>query len=613
MRKWFLLLAALPLIALAAPAVTGKQVISDLSELSAKSTGSTTSRKLKDRFADVINVKDYGAKGDGVTDDTAAFTAAIAAAMTTGQGLQISAGTFRIDGQIVIANDGATPPTQKPLKVRGAGAYASGRGTAVNGGTVLDMRFSGAYGKLVTSGLGLLEIEGVTFKDSAGTTTPWLYTTNTTLRVHDSAFVGTKTGTACDQDAIVLGGTQPIEGQGGLDHGFQGYGTVIRDNFFDRVRRAVYLRVYANATTIADNTIWRNSGGDATSAAIEVEGYAGTVAEFDSGGMISGNLIEMPGYAWGIRLTRAIRFALIGNNFYDPSTPSQAMIRFETGAYQNTIIDGYGSNDISGTPMVSYANPSETPGNTRITSAYQSKNVLSNETDIHGPVTVKYDSAEVWIDTPSASETDPVVTLGMNGSRKYQLYLNHLDNSIALRDSTTGRYPWKYRASDRVFTVTATDFVAIHPDNGSDATLSVGRDGAKKWALYNDAALNNLGIYDWTAAAMRLRVYAGTGLVEVPKNFKVGTGVSSGAGMQHKRVVATSTAASIGATATTVVTWPTPFADTSYTAVVSIVATAGAPRAPVIVAKTAADITVQIEASTAAAAGGNLNCIAMHD
>lgn len=41
-----------------------------------KAEGSTELRTLGERFADVVNVRDFGAKGNGITDDTAAFKAA---------------------------------------------------------------------------------------------------------------------------------------------------------------------------------------------------------------------------------------------------------------------------------------------------------------------------------------------------------------------------------------------------------------------------------------------------------------------------------------------------------------------------------------------------------
>lgn len=94
------------------------------------STGSITARTLQDRFADVVNVKDFGAIGDyylpdgsvnpSPTDNTVAFTNFIAA-LNAGGGIgYLGNGSYLVDAGVII------------LSRAGTGLIGSGKGNSAN-------------------------------------------------------------------------------------------------------------------------------------------------------------------------------------------------------------------------------------------------------------------------------------------------------------------------------------------------------------------------------------------------------------------------------------------------------------------------------------------------
>ena len=63
-------------------------------------TGSTKERSLKELFSDILNVKNFGAIGDGERNDTAAFRAAVFASAERNAVIYVPDGIYKIDDQI---------------------------------------------------------------------------------------------------------------------------------------------------------------------------------------------------------------------------------------------------------------------------------------------------------------------------------------------------------------------------------------------------------------------------------------------------------------------------------------------------------------------------------
>lgn len=90
----------------------------------------------------ILNVKDYGAKGDGVNDDTAAIQAAINNAFTTGGTVYLPAGKYYISGTLVIQEGvnliGAAVPNNWSSRYTGTILEYHGTGIAISVGSTTD-------------------------------------------------------------------------------------------------------------------------------------------------------------------------------------------------------------------------------------------------------------------------------------------------------------------------------------------------------------------------------------------------------------------------------------------------------------------------------------------
>lgn len=82
-------------------------------------------KTLNDKMQDLVSVKDFGAVGDGVADDTTAIQAGIDLACQYGGCVYLPAGTYKITAPLVFSmNNGTTDPFKRP-SMRGDGMAAT--------------------------------------------------------------------------------------------------------------------------------------------------------------------------------------------------------------------------------------------------------------------------------------------------------------------------------------------------------------------------------------------------------------------------------------------------------------------------------------------------------
>lgn len=235
-------------------------------------------------------------------------------------------------------------PTQKPFTLLGDGSFWNGKNIGNNGkkGSCIQLAYqgNGTYldAKILSYGLGKITIKDITFQDLSGNNSPFFYSTYTTWLATGNAFLGSKIGILADQDVFVFGGTDETEIGDNPNGGFQGYGTIISNNYFNYIRRGVLGQNYFNANIISDNTFWFQCG-NANGGAIE---FISASSQSCTGNTITGNLVEMLNYKNFFKGNKANNNSFINNNLFDTATAGTSKSYYDMNdSLYNIIIHGW--------------------------------------------------------------------------------------------------------------------------------------------------------------------------------------------------------------------------------------------------------------------------------
>jgi hypothetical protein len=193
------------------------------------------------RLRQTVSVKDFGAVGDGIADDTAAIQATITHAIANGKWVILGSGNYYVTNQIQIDTTSAPKGVFKIVGGGGRFTIPSGSTAAFNT-TVFDGAGRSSQGVFVINtpndDTHTVIIEGVHYYKNNGSDAPatgtWLnIRTQRNVVVRDCVFEG--------------GGTQILA--------TESYGVSIVDNRFQGFQQAIDLRGADNTCVIARNSI----------------------------------------------------------------------------------------------------------------------------------------------------------------------------------------------------------------------------------------------------------------------------------------------------------------------------------------------------------------------
>lgn len=238
------------------------------------------------------NILAFGADSTGVNDSWPALSNAMYNAYNTSNGITIyfPHGTYLFNEMIVMPSNSVIQRAPTICFIgdgAGAGEY-NGYLNNVSAATTLLLRATNVA-KILCEWPGRFQMQNINLRDDVDGTSPFIYSTMTTLDISHCSFLGQHGLANGPQDAIVLGGPSSSNTGGTTNSAFSGYGTTITQCMFDNIAHALWARTYANSVIFEQNTIAPDNSG---TEAIKMDGYSG----WNAGILIKDNIFELQNY-----------------------------------------------------------------------------------------------------------------------------------------------------------------------------------------------------------------------------------------------------------------------------------------------------------------------------